>query len=74
MEVITEKSKAEQHYEKYLTYKRNYNKENREKVNGYSRKWFRENIMGNPEKYQEYLAKRRQAYSEKKQKQKEQEQ
>jgi hypothetical protein len=67
MEVINqEKSKAELHYEKYIAYKRKYNNEHRDKVNEQSRKWFRENIMANEEKYKEYLEKRRQKYQEKK--------
>ena len=62
----TIKTKAEMHYEKYLTYKRKYYQENRDKVNGYSKKWFRENIMGNPEKYSEYLNKKREQYQKRK--------
>ena len=65
MELET-KTKAELFYEKHLEYRRRYNEENRDKVRQNSLKWFREKLMANPDKYKEYLEKKKQKYQEKK--------
>jgi vacuolar-type H+-ATPase subunit H len=65
-------SKAEVFYQRHLQRLRNYNKEHADIIRARARKQFQD-IKADPEKYKEYLEKKRQQYYQKKHKEEKQE-